>query len=470
MTLPRTPPPHPHPNPKPTGIKESLTRTMGEYLAATGGHLQNDKKTEFEKDIASRMISTNNSAEGPFATARAFLHMYPTLKLRTLATLSAAIVNGTFKPDRKVGGTKTCKAGYAFRVAPAVNDAIGTLCSVHRRNPGAITVYMREEVAKDEIEAERVRNHRKALKLESKKRAQANRMATYDEAIETTLATSKAELTNEINSYGNSVGNLLHYLQQQFKARKLLRKGLYNTIPNVSRFRSLKKPYTLRMNPPAQPGIKLTAKAQIEYLTDLLHIMMAEDSMRELQPTMRPDENKLVRSLPVISEMFQNPEALRLKTEQEAQIRAMAMPKDNPWLAMFQNEYLNKILWDGGYFRVFAVQYVPNKNTNRYPCWEATTEPVFKDDHGDFVVHDRHVTIGKDGTRTLLKSSMVGFALAEYSNGDDADPVRLTFADTCIAKFLTRQARTSATPKPSARKRPAQTAAATARSSQRQKT
>ena len=109
MTLPRTPPPNPHPNPKPTGIKESLTRTMGEYLAATGGHLQNDKKMEFEKDIASRMISTNNSAEGPFATARAFLHMYPTLKLRTLATLSAAIVNGTFKPDRKVGGTKHAK-------------------------------------------------------------------------------------------------------------------------------------------------------------------------------------------------------------------------------------------------------------------------------------------------------------------------------------------------------------------------
>ena len=224
------------------------------------------------------------------------------------------------------------------------------------------------------------------------------------------------------------------------------------------------------MNPPAQPGIKITAKAQIEYLTELLHIMMAEDSMRELQPTMRPDEIKLVRSLPVISEIFQNPVALRLKTEQEAQIRAMVTPKDkNPWLAKFQSEYLNKILWDGGYYRVFAVQYVPNKNTNRYPCWEATTEPVFKADHGEFVVHDRHVSVGKDGTRTLLKSSMVGFALAEYSNADDADPVRLTFADTCIAKFLTRQVRASATPKPSARKRPAQNRAPTARSSQRSK-
>ena len=36
---------------------------------------------------------------------------------------------------------------------------------------------------------------------------------------------------------------------------------------------------------------------------------------------------------------------------------------------------------------------------------------------------------------------MVGFALAEYSNGDDADPIRLTFADECHAKFLQRQAR-----------------------------
>ena len=82
-------------------IKESLTRTMGEYLEATGGRLRNATKTEWEKDVASRMICTNNPAEGPFATARAFLHMYPTLKLRTLATLCAAIVNGTFKPARK---------------------------------------------------------------------------------------------------------------------------------------------------------------------------------------------------------------------------------------------------------------------------------------------------------------------------------------------------------------------------------
>jgi hypothetical protein len=147
----------------------------------------------------------------------------------------------------------------------------------------------------------------------------------------------------------------------------------------------------------------------------------------------------------------------------------MATPKDNPWLRKLQDEYLGQILYDGGYFRVFAIQFVPNKNINRFPCWEATTEPVFEDENGKFVVHDRHVSIGKDCTRTLLKSSMVGFALAKYCNGDEADPVRITFADACIAKFLTRQACASATPKPSAHKHPAQNRAPTARSSQRSK-
>jgi hypothetical protein len=39
---------------------------------------------------------------------------------------------------------------------------------------------------------------------------------------------------------------------------------------------------------------------------------------------------------------------------------------------------------------------------------------------------------------------MVGFALAEYSNGDHADPVRLTWADQCHSRFFQRQARAEA--------------------------
>jgi hypothetical protein len=100
---------------------------MADYLEAAGGRLRNANKTEFEKAIiASRMICTKNPAEGPFATARAFLHMYPTLKLRTLATISAAIVNGTYKPLRK-NGTQVVQAGFGLRVDPALRNVIGTL-------------------------------------------------------------------------------------------------------------------------------------------------------------------------------------------------------------------------------------------------------------------------------------------------------------------------------------------------------
>ncbi len=41
-------------------VNESLTRTLGKFLKATGGMQANCHKTEWEKDIASRMVCTNN--------------------------------------------------------------------------------------------------------------------------------------------------------------------------------------------------------------------------------------------------------------------------------------------------------------------------------------------------------------------------------------------------------------------------
>jgi hypothetical protein len=78
---------------------------------------------------------------------------------------------------------------------------------------------------------------------------------------------------------------------------------------------------------------------------------------------------------------------------------------------------------------------VPNKSNNRYPCWEATSEPVYLNS-GDYVVHDRHVTVGPKETPLTKKSSLTGFVLAEYSNGDNADPVTLPFAKECHDRFL----------------------------------
>jgi hypothetical protein len=46
-------------------IHESLTRTMGAYLEATGGAYQNKQKTQWEKEIASRLICTKNPRKVP---------------------------------------------------------------------------------------------------------------------------------------------------------------------------------------------------------------------------------------------------------------------------------------------------------------------------------------------------------------------------------------------------------------------
>ncbi len=107
----------------------------------------------------------------------------------------------------------------------------------------------------------------------------------------------------------------------------------------------------------------------------------------------------------------------------------MAQPKENPWHSLLAQGYLAKILWDGGFYRVFDIQFNANKGRNVFPCWEATTEPVCKDDDGIFIVHPRHLGTMDDGSTKLLKSAEVDFALAEYSHGEDVEPVKLTYAD-----------------------------------------
>ncbi len=55
--------------------------------------------------------------------------------------------------------------------------------------------------------------------------------------------------------------------------------------------------------------------------------MITEDLQRPLQPTATPEDQKLVRQLPVISATFLNPESVRLKKLQESTVAAMAAPK-----------------------------------------------------------------------------------------------------------------------------------------------
>jgi hypothetical protein len=450
-------------------IHESLTRTMGLYLEATSGVQQNKNKSPWEIAIASRMLCTNNAAESPFGTAKAYLDQYPSMKLNTLAAFAGSICSGTHRPKHGIG-KHAKEAGIALTAPEPVKRAVSKLCGVRRRNPGALTVLMRANNVADVVEANLERIQRKAKKMAAKAKAQSKKMNKIDAAIEANLADSNADLNDELESFGRAKTARLKYLQEQFQSRKLLRNGVYLSIPAESPFRAKHKPYPLRMKPLTDSAKKATTTECINYLTKLVRVMITEDQARPLEPGATLANTNILRRLPIVSVVYVNPVSIRLKAEQEARVALLAAPTDNPWLTKLHAEYVGKILYDNGYFCVFDVLYVANKGSKtRYPCWEATTEPGYIED-GQFCVDERHLTTGTDGKKIVLKSSMVGFALAEYSNGDDVDPVRLPFADECLSRCIQRQAReASATangpPKRRKRAHPSSASATTRRSS-----
>jgi hypothetical protein len=322
-------------------------------------------------------------------------------------------------------------AGLALTAAPALKAAVSALCCVRHKTPGnphplllyhkspitlspytktyttgRFTQFVRENNILDAVEAAVVRKKRKTAKMNQKARAQANKMNAVDVALTTTLAETTTDLDEEITSYGNSKGALRTYLQDQYKSRKFIHNGIYHSIPEVSEFRSSTKPFKLRMNPDPSSGTKVTTDMQISHRKRLLYLMISEDRERPLEATVGHGDTQLVRRLPVIAHAYMNPVSTRLKQLQETTVQNMSLPKDNPLYDQLHKAY-GQILYDGGYYRVISIQFVPNKGKNVYPCWEATTEPVYKNDAGHYVVHDRHLVAASDGTKKLLKAAEV---------------------------------------------------------------
>jgi hypothetical protein len=139
--------------------------------------------------------------------------------------------------------------------------------------------------------------------MAQKAKAQANKMTKVDVAMETSLAKSHVELDVELQSFGTGKMARLKYLEEQYKSRKLLRNGIYLSIPTTSMYRSTAKPYPLRMKPHPDPARKTTTMDCIEYLHTLLRLVITEDLTRPLLPNEAVEDVKIVRRLPVVSEV-----------------------------------------------------------------------------------------------------------------------------------------------------------------------
>jgi hypothetical protein len=115
---------------------------------------------------------------------------------------------------------------------------------------------------------------------------------------------------------------------------------------------SKSKLYSLRLKPHEDPSKKATTTDRIAYLVRLLRVMITEDQDRPLEPIDALQYRQIIRRLPFVSQVYINPVSVRLKAEQEARLEQLAAPEDNPWLAQLHREYVGKILYDNGYFRV----------------------------------------------------------------------------------------------------------------------
>ena len=86
-------------------ILKSLERTMGRYLKSTGGIYRNELREEWELEAIGKLLSHNNPAERPFAIVKAYLQVFPTMRLATLANFSLSMTNGSHRPAGTLGKT-----------------------------------------------------------------------------------------------------------------------------------------------------------------------------------------------------------------------------------------------------------------------------------------------------------------------------------------------------------------------------
>jgi hypothetical protein len=116
-------------------IHTSLERTLGKYLKATDGVFRNKLREDWELEMVAKLLCTNNPAERPFAVAKgnllnpncalslrmysslsrnhypfpnreAYMDIYQSMSLRTLAAFSLSMYNGSHRPAESKGKQK----------------------------------------------------------------------------------------------------------------------------------------------------------------------------------------------------------------------------------------------------------------------------------------------------------------------------------------------------------------------------
>jgi hypothetical protein len=404
---------------------------MHKYLHQTNGALCNAEREEWEEEAADGMLCHNNNAERPFAVLRSYKRMYPSISIRNLSRLSQTLVSGSHAPAEKGQ-----LAGVALTADPRLITCIGTLCGVRKVKIGKITEMLRAAHNVDMKDMIATRKRKGIEKYEANVRKKAKKAALQDYAEEVAVNSMVNDLESfktQLLARGNSSKARKTFLKDQFHARiSGDNPRLYTSLG--SEFRQ--KHGKLRLT------CKDKSMTEEAYLQALITAMIEEDAdalgVNEIQSQ---HKDEFIRSLPTLSLEFYNPKAAILKADFSQQIAALATPTDDPVYLQLSEKYKQKIIYDyetrstAKLFRIVSIQFVRSYTASRFSCWEATCEPVYRDAAtGTFHVP---CEIQVPGSLVTLTHALVGYCVAEYTAGLEAEPTYLPWVDNYMSHFST---------------------------------
>jgi hypothetical protein len=280
----------------------------------------------------------------------------------------------------------------------------------------------------------RKRKAREKYELNVRKKAKKAALRDHAEEIAfSSLVNNHDTFQTQLAARGHSSKARISFLKEQFHARVSGDKPrLYPSLGAEFRQKHGK--------------LRLTCKDkkmnEETYLIALITAMIAEDAddlgVNETSSTLKED---FIRLLPTISLHYYNPKAAHLKAEFTQQIAALATPTDDPVYVELDAKYVHKILYDyetratAKLFRIVSIQFVRSYTASRSSCWEATCEPVYR----DAMTGSFHVPSEKQvpGSHVTLTHALVGYCVAEYVNGIEAEPTYLPWVDQYISYFDT---------------------------------
>ena len=86
-------------------------------------------------------------------------------------------------------------------------------------------------------------------------------------------------------------------------------------------------------------------------------------------------------------------------------------------------------------YRICKIAYW-DSTRKRNASWEATMEPVHVCPEGGNFIHNDDAVVMSAGHRVTKASALLGYVLAEYVDGDNADPTRTDCVDIYVMDAL----------------------------------